>query len=334
MSSRGCGVGVLLVGQGMPKSNGAKDLRSFVTQVMDCRQVVPAGLFGRVRNRGSLKAQARDALVPALESFWTPQGWPYDLDCMRLTQGLNGLLSESGAVVRFGMHLGDPSIADGVHKLTALGCDSLLVLPLDSHIAPPFLGLVKARVRDAAEKARFHGPISFVEGYSANPLYLRALAASILNAGFSAQRQDQVLLLYPSLCKDVLHGGEDQLRSGCARTLQAVAGLLGVEESRVDLAFYRPFGSELDWIGPFAQDVVEAHCQDGGSGGSSAGGRLFLAWPGVSVDGALHRFDLGRPIVGDSGAVEVPALGRSRANLKVLCQVIREAMERSAQGGR
>lgn len=333
MCPRRGGAGVLLVGCGMPASDSAKDLRGFADALVDCRQVVPAGLFGHVKNKRALRTQARNALVPILQDFWTPEGWPYDYDCMRLVQGLNGLLSDDGAVVRCGMHVGGPGIAEGVRKLSALGCDSLVVLPLDSHSTPPFLRMTEERVRSAVEKVRFRGMVTFVKGYSTNPVYLRALAASILYAGFSAQKRDRVLLLFPSMHREVLHGAEEQVKSQCNHTARAVAALLGVEDDRVSVAFVRPFSAEQDWMGPFATDVLAGDWPSDASAACMEGGRTFLTWPGVAVDGALHRFDLGRSLADAFDVVCVPALGRSRANLKVLQAVILEAMKQEGVSG-
>ncbi|MDO4503098.1 MAG: ferrochelatase [Coriobacteriia bacterium] len=320
MASRGSHAGVLLVNRGLPATNALRDERAFVQALLGCRDVVPAGMFGRVKGGRGLRREAEQALFPVLDGFWTPDGWPYDLDHMRLVQSLNGLLSERDAMVRCGMCFGSPSVAEGVEKLAKLGCDSLLVVPLDSHIGANQLLLVKRQVRDAVERARFDRPVTYVEGFADSPVFLRALAASILHAGFSAEGTDRLMLLFESQEQGAIRTGQEPLRRMCQRTARAVAGLLGVAGERVDVAFYRPFGQSLDWLDPFAGDVL------GGlrEGDDAFAGRMFLAWPGVSLDGALQYYDLGQPLFGGPGVVCVPPLGRSRANLKVLESVIAE----------
>ena len=113
-------------------------------------------------------------------------------------------------------------------ELKEEGCTELVVLPMYPQSAFSTTGSVGDGVAKAVRRARFKGDVRLVDGYGEDATYVRAVAASIRNAGFSEESGDRLLFSFHSIpLKDIEAGDTYELQTGA--TSLAVAGELGLD---------------------------------------------------------------------------------------------------------
>lgn len=113
------------------------------------------------------------------------------------------------------MSYGKPSLKQAVKELKEEGCTELVVLPMYPQSAFSTTGSVSDGVAKAVRRARFKGDVRLVDGYSEDATYVRAVAASIRNAGFSEESGDRLLFSFHSIpLKDIEAGDTYELQTG------------------------------------------------------------------------------------------------------------------------
>lgn len=143
-------------------------------------------------------------------------------------------------MVRAGMSYGKPQIKRVVKELKEAGCTELVVLPMYPQSAFSTTGSVSDGVEKAVRRARFKGDVCLIDGYGENATYVRAVAASIRNAGFSEESGDRLLFSFHSIpLKDIEAGDTYELQTGA--TSLAVAGELGLDRRSWTISYQSRF---------------------------------------------------------------------------------------------
>ncbi|MFR5090745.1 MAG: ferrochelatase [Adlercreutzia equolifaciens] len=135
-------------------------------------------------------------------------------------------------------------------------------------------------------RARFKGDVRLVDGYSEDATYVRAVAASIRNAGFSEESGDRLLFSFHSIpLKDIEAGDTYELQTGA--TSLAVAGELGLDRrswiSAIRVASTRAARGCRPSRGPRWSVWPRA---------AEPGSRLFMVCPNFSVDCLETLYDV------------------------------------------
>lgn len=328
--------GVLLVNTGTPAAPQPGAVRKYLAKFLMDKRIAPMNRLGWwfILHMFILPRRGR-ASAEKYKLIWTDEGSPFTIAHKKLVAGLSSELEREGRdiVVRYGMSYSQPSVSNALRDLKDVGCDSLVVLPLYPQSAFSTTGSVSDSVEKVLKKMHWKVPYRLVANYHDNPIYIKALAASISHAGFEIDSDDRVLFSYHSIpVKDIEEGDLYELQTG-ASSLQA-AGELGIDRNRWTIGYQCRFDKGRDWLSPYTKEVLERWAD-------AEVGRVFFVCPGFAVDCLETLYDIeyeikpyyfdrirscGREPV-EENFVYVPCLDRSRAHLKVLSDVLRPYIE-------
>ena len=203
-------IGVVIANTGTPSAPTPKAVKQYLAQFpMDPRICpMPRPVWWLLLHTVILRKRARASAVK-YESIWTAEGSPLIATTESLERGLNEYYARAGlpVVVRTGMSYGKPGIKHAVKELKEAGCTELVVLPMYPQSAFSTTGSVSDAAKKAVRRARFKGRVRFIDGYGEDSVYVRAIAASIRNAGFSEEAGDRLLFSFHSIpLKDIEAG--------------------------------------------------------------------------------------------------------------------------------
>ncbi len=171
-------------------------------------------------------------------------------------------------------------------ELKEEGCTELVVLPMYPQSAFSTTGSVSDGVAKAVRRARFKGDVRLIDGYGEDATYVRAVAASIRNAGFSEESGDRLLFSFHSIpLKDIEAGDTYELQTGA--TSLAVAGELGLDRRSWTISYQSRFDKGRTWLSPFTRPTLERLAQ-----AAEPGSRLFMVCPNFSVDCLETLYDV------------------------------------------
>ena len=253
-------VGVLLVNLGSPDAPTPSAVRRYLAEFLADPRVIEAprwfwlpilhGVILRTRPRRSALAYA---------SVWMPEGSPLMVYSRRQESALQVALDQHalGAYqVALAMRYGQPSVAAGLDRLQAMGCQRILILPL----YPQYSATTTASVSDAVgawlRRQRALPELQWVNKYAEAPGYIAALAASVRAYWAREGQGERLLLSFHGIPQQYADQG-DPYAEQCRATAHALAAALGLEADRWALAFQSRFGPTR-WLGPYTDQVLNA----------------------------------------------------------------------------
>jgi ferrochelatase len=266
-------VGVLLINLGTPSAPEARAVRRYLAEFLRDRRVVeiPAiawqpilrGIILRTRPRKSAEAYAK---------VWTNEGSPLRVVTERQTLALRERLG--GAVtVEFAMRYGEPGIADAIARMTAAGCDRVLMAPL----YPQYCAATTATANDAVFAAlaamRAQPSIRTLPPYFEDPLYIDALTANLTRQLDALDFKPQRLLLSFHGMPERTRQLGDPYHDHCQQTVRLLRKAIAID---VEIAFQSRFG-RAKWLEPATDATLAAYPGEGVT-------RVALAAPGFSAD--------------------------------------------------
>ncbi len=282
-------VGVIIANTGTPEAPTRKAVKKYLSQfLMDPRICpMPRPVWWTLLHTHILGKRSR-ASAEKYEKIWTEEGSPLIAITTSLERGLNEYYADRGlpVMVRAGMSYGKPQIKRVVKELKEAGCTELVVLPMYPQSAFSTTGSVSDGVEKAVRRARFKGDVCLIDGYGENATYVRAVAASIRNAGFSEESGDRLLFSFHSIpLKDIEAGDTYELQTGA--TSLAVAGELGLDRRAWTISYQSRFDKGRTWLSPFTRPTLERLAQ-----AAEPGSRLFMVCPNFSVDCLETLYDV------------------------------------------
>ena len=282
-------VGVIIANTGTPEAPTRKAVKKYLSQfLMDPRICpMPRPVWWTLLHTSILRTRSR-ASAEKYEKIWTEEGSPLIAITASLERGLNEHYAEQGlpVVVRAGMSNGKPSLKQAERDQKEEGCPELVVLPMYPQSAFSTTGSVSDGVAKAVRRARFKGDVRLIDGYGEDATYVRAVAASIRNAGFSEESGDRLLFSFHSIpLKDIEAGDTYELQTGA--TSLAVAGELGLDRRAWTISYQSRFDKGRTWLSPFTRPTLERLAQ-----AAEPGSRLFMVCPNFSVDCLETRYDV------------------------------------------
>jgi ferrochelatase len=266
-------VGVLLINLGTPSAPEARAVRRYLAEFLSDRRVVeiPAiawqpilrGIILRTRPRKSAESYAK---------VWTNEGSPLRVVTERQTLALRERLG--GAVtVEFAMRYGEPGIADAIARMTAAGCDRVLMAPL----YPQYCAATTATANDAVFAAlaamRAQPSIRTLPPYFEDPLYIDALTTNLTRQLDALDFKPQRLLLSFHGMPERTRQLGDPYHDHCQQTVRLLRKAIAID---VEIAFQSRFG-RAKWLEPATDATLAAYPGEGVT-------RVALAAPGFSAD--------------------------------------------------
>lgn len=119
----------------------------------------------------------------------------------KLARGLEAHFAAQGTpvTVRSAMSYGQPSLEAAIKQLKKAGAARIVVLPLYPQAAFSTTGSVTDKAERAFRKSHFKGETVVVSDYHNHPVYLKAMAAAIRNAGYNPASDDRLLFSFHSV---------------------------------------------------------------------------------------------------------------------------------------
>ncbi len=275
------GIGVLLVNLGTPDAADAASVRRYLKQFLSDRRVIENdGFLWKLVLNGIIlplrsRRKARD-----YQGIWNrdKNESPFKTITRSQAEKLAGILEPLGkhVIVDWAMRYASPSIASQLEKLTARGCDRILVMPLYPQYSAATTATVADEVFRYLMTLRRQPALRIMPAYYDDPYYIEVLASS-LKAELKALpfAPDVVLLSYHGMPKDYVLKG-DPYEAQCIRTTQLLREQLGLDETKLMMTFQSRFG-RAKWLEPYTIKTVRALAKKGVK-------NLVVMTPGFSAD--------------------------------------------------
>lgn len=324
--------GILLVNTGTPAEPTPRAVRRYLARFLMDKRIAPMNrvAWWMILHLLILPKRAK-ASAAKYRDIWTEDGSPFQIAHEKLAAGLREYYRGKGLDVQVGlaMSYGSPSILHTLRDLKSGGCERLVVLPLYPQSAFSTTGSVRDGVKRAVRKARWCGGVEIIDNYHDNPAYIRALAASLKNAGFDPEGSDRILFSYHSIpLKDIDAGDTYELQTGATSLL--AASELGLNRKRWTISYQSRFDKGRDWLRPFTKDTLRRWAVAGE-------GRVFFVCPNFAVDCLETLYDVHRELAPEfyeaaraagepkraGSFTYVPCLNASKAHLQVLIDVLK-----------
>ncbi len=268
--------GVLLIQLGTPDVPTTRALRRYLRQFLSDRRVIEAPRlpWWFVLNFRILPSRPKQSAAK-YRRIWNAQTGSPLLHFTRLqAEALQRRLP--GLLVRFGMQVGNPSVAKAVREMIDAGVERLIVVPM----YPQYSATTTASATDVLFKAlmqeRRVPSLRVVPPYYAHPAYLDAVTKVIGEelANLPWEPEHFILSFHGLPVKYVQRG--DPYPKHVERTTDLLVERLAWPADRWTQSFQSLFGKEL-WLQPYTDETLK---QLAGRGIK----RVFVATPGFTAD--------------------------------------------------
>ena len=267
--------GVLLVNLGTPDAPQAPEVRRYLREFLSDPRVLDINAVGRwlLLNLIILPTRPKKS-AEAYRKVWTDEGSPLLVNSQRLADGVAAALPDHEVVLA--MRYGSPSIADGLARLRAAGCDQLTVLPLYPQYAasstastiekvfvetmqdwkPPFVTVLPP----------FYEEPRFIEAFAqVGQPTIDELAPDHVLMSFHGLPERHILkgdptggrhcLQSDSCCDAIGPNNRNCYRAQCHATARTLAARLGIAEDMYSVTFQSRLG-RTPWIKPYTDEVL------------------------------------------------------------------------------
>jgi ferrochelatase len=269
---------VLWCNLGSPDEPTARAVRPYLADFLGDPRVVeiPSALWALILHGIILRTRpAKSAAKYA--SIWTPEGSPLKVWTRKQALLLAGWLGERShrVTVRHAMRYGNPSIAAQLDALKAEGVSRVLVL----QAYPQYSATTTASVIDAVNAwtagVRRVPEFRFVNQYHDEPLYIEALATSVVRHWQHNGRPEQLLMSFHGIpARNIALG--DPYQAQCLTTARLLAERLQLAPSQYRVTFQSRFG-RAKWLEPYTEPTLREL-------GTSGVSRVDVMCPGFPAD--------------------------------------------------
>ncbi|MDR3408409.1 MAG: ferrochelatase [Methylovirgula sp.] len=326
-------IGILLVNLGTPDATDFWSVRRYLKEFLSDPRVIetPRWLWWPILNLIILTIRPSRS-GKAYASIWNRIGEGSPLRAVTEAQAKKlaawiaaGNLGAHPARVEWAMRYGKPSIAEKLDRLTAAGCDRILIFPLYPQYSATTTATVSDAVFAALEKMRVQPALRIVPAYPDDPVYIAALAQSYRDFVRTLNFVPDVLLIsFHGLPKSYADKG-DPYPQQCAATFNALAAALAKDVKLAKMSFQSRFG-RAEWLQPYTADTVQSLARDGCK-------NLVVMAPGFTADcvETLEEIDIeNRHFFREAGGMNyatVPCLNDSAEGMKVIYHLIARELQ-------
>ena len=255
---------ILLINLGTPEAPTTQAVRTYLNEFLSDPRVVeiPRIIWWPILKLFILPTRPKVSAARYAQ-IWTTEGSPLKVYTARQANLLQGYLGErvrAPLVIDYAMRYGSPSIAHRLARLTAAGCNRILVIPL----YPQFSGSTSASAFDAVYRAlgamRDPPAIRTVRAFHDDPGYISALAATVRDYWMKRGRPDVLVMSFHGIPRRTVEAGDPYERE-CRATAGLLAEALALDERQYRVAFQSRFGRAA-WLQPYTAEVLTSLGRD------------------------------------------------------------------------
>lgn len=254
-------IGILLINLGTPDGTDYWSMRRYLGEFLSDKRVIdyPAWLWQPLLQLVILTKRPFSS-GKAYRSIWNTEKDESPLRTVTRSQAeklaTRFALSHPGITVDWAMRYGNPSIASVLERMTAAGCDRVVLMALYPQYAAPTTATAYDKAFEALMTMRRQPAIRTMGPYHDDPRYIELLAQSIERHLATLDWQPQRLIMsYHGVPKRFLMSG-DPYHCMCHKTTRLVRERLGWDEERVMTCFQSRFGTE-EWLKPYFDQTLE-----------------------------------------------------------------------------
>lgn len=273
-------VGVMLVNLGTPDTADAKGIRVYLREFLsDPRVIENQGLIWKIILEGIVLRIRPGKKAVDYQKIWNTEKNESPLKTITRAQAeklASSIADHRHVVVEWSMRYGNPSLKSAIDKLTAQGCDRILVVPLYPQYSASTSATVVDKVAIALARMRNQPTLRVAPPYYDEPVYIDALAASIKKHLATCSFEPELIMAsFHGMPQSYVDRG-DPYEKHCIATTDALRARLGLDEKRLMLTFQSRFGYEK-WLQPYTDKTIEDLAKKGLK-------RLAIVTPGFSAD--------------------------------------------------
>ena len=220
------------------------------------------------------------------------------------------------------MRYGNPSIKNKVHRLHAAGCEKLIILPLYPQYAAATTATVCDEVYRVLMKMRWQPAIQIIPHYESEPLYIKALANSLVTKiSTLSWKPELILASYHGIPQKYFDKG-DPYHCYCQKTSRLISEEF--KSIEIKTTFQSRFGPD-PWLKPYTDKTLENLPKNGKN-------NVLVICPGFSSDcvETLEEISIqGKESFIKSGGKNfdlVPCLNDSDDHIKLLAQLVNKIL--------
>lgn len=330
--------GVILVNLGTPESPTAASVRQFLREFLSDPRVVDAPRlpWKILLNTIILPLRSRK-VARAYATIWTEQGSPLrkysqglaESLCQSARLGHQGMaedtlenaLENSGPVIEitWAMTYGEPSIISKIDQMLGKGIDPILLLPLYPQFSSTTTGAVYDRLQSLNKARRNIPDIRCLHDYHDHPLYIEALAKSVIEHWHTTGKKEKLLMSFHGLPESYVEKGDPYIDQ-CKKTANLLAAQLELSVNEWACSFQSRFGP-ANWVQPYTDETLTGWAREGVQ-------HVDVICPSFATDCLETLEEVGgqyRQLFRQSGGTElrlVPCLNSTLSHVKLLEELI------------
>jgi protoporphyrin/coproporphyrin ferrochelatase len=273
-------VGVLLTNLGTPDAADAAAVRRYLKEFLtDPRVIENQGpLWTMILNGAILPFRPRRKARDYAKIWnWDKNESPLKTITRSQAEKLRASLEPLGQImVDWAMRYGSPSIRSRLSRLTARGCERILIVPLYPQYCAATTATVVDEVFRVLAGMRHQPALRFAPPYYDDRVYIEALASSIGAALSRLDFEPEVILAsFHGIPKAYVDKG-DPYYAHCVETVRLLRDVLKLDEARLMMTFQSRFGRE-QWLEPATDRTVRQLARRGVKS-------VAVIMPGFSAD--------------------------------------------------
>ena len=331
MDANTSNIGVLLANTGSPTAPTAPAVREYLKEFLSNPRIVPVNpILWWIILRLFVLPKRGESSAEKYRAIWTDEGSPLLVNADNLAARLQELYRSQGLpiTVKAAMSIGEPSIREAIAEFRAEGINRLVSIPLYPQSAFSTCKIAEDAIRATLKQMGWRPFIRYISGYSDNPLYVKAIASSVLAAGFKPGSTDKLVYSFHSVpLNDIERGDTYELQVGSS--CLAISNELKIERRQWTIAYQCRFDSSRTWLSPFTQDVLarEARLEPH---------RVFIVCPNFSLDcletlydiehmlkpGYMRQLSLNGFDADESSFIYVPCLNDSPQHVRLIADLV------------
>ncbi|MDQ6994370.1 MAG: ferrochelatase, partial [Mariprofundaceae bacterium] len=215
-------IGILLTNLGTPDAPTPSALRRYLKEFLSDPRVVEMNrlVWWCILNLVILNIRPAKS-ARSYQSVWTDEGSPLMKYSLQQQQKLQAQFGDT-ASVELAMRYGQPSIASGLEKLQAKGCDKMLIFPLYPQYSATTTGSTFDAVADVLKTWRYVPELRMINSYHDHPSYISSLASSIRKHWKTHGQADRLLISFHGIPQGYAEQG-DPYPIHCKKTAQLLS---------------------------------------------------------------------------------------------------------------